>query len=135
LKFLFLIVLFFLLAIQWNIINAQNITTENMITNEIVMNTSTTIISTTTTTTTTKDHNNMNINHPPLSTLLCEKRVKPYFLPHTYEISQFYVCVKGQLFLLNCPSGYRFDSKADQCIRKTIKDEIKESKLFFFVFK
>jgi hypothetical protein len=60
--------------------------------------------------------------------LLCEKRDKPYFLPHQTEISKFYVCVKGHLFLLNCPSGYRFDSEADQCIRKTIKDVIEESK-------
>jgi hypothetical protein len=72
----------------------------------------------------------MNINHQPLSTLLCEKRDKPYFLPHKSEASKFYVCVKGQLFLLNCPSGYRFDSDADQCVRKTIKDEKEESKLF-----
>jgi hypothetical protein len=72
----------------------------------------------------------MNINQQPLSSLLCEKRDKPYFLPHNSEISQFYVCVKGQLFLLNCPSNYRFDSIADQCVRKTIEDQIQESKLF-----
>jgi hypothetical protein len=69
------------------------------------------------------------------SSLLCEKRDKPYFLPHKYETSQFYVCVKGQLFLLNCPSGYRFDSEADQCVRRVIKDEIRESKLIHFKFK
>ena len=57
----------------------------------------------------------------------CEKRDKPYFLPHKIEASQFYVCVKGQLFLLNCPSGYRFDSEADQCVRKTLQNDIQES--------
>lgn len=66
---------------------------------------------------------------PPTPSSLCEKRDKPYFLPHKYEISKFYVCVKGQLFLLNCPSGYRFNKEADQCLRKTAEDEIEESKL------
>jgi hypothetical protein len=74
------------------------------------------------------DDENMKTNQQPLGSLLCEKRVKPYFLPHKSQPSQFYVCVKGQLFLLNCPSGYRFDSQADQCLRQIIKDEIKQSK-------
>jgi hypothetical protein len=97
------IVLFTLLAIQLNMISAQNITT---------VRTTIKILST-------------NSNRQSLTTLLCDKRDKPYFLPHKSEISQFYVCVKGRLFLLNCPSGYRFDNELDQCVRKTI-----ESKLF-----
>jgi hypothetical protein len=125
--FQFTIVLFILLAIQWNIIHAQNLTTENMITSQttMMMNESDTTISTTI-----KGDDNMNTNQQPLSTLLCEKRDKPYFLPHKSERNKFYVCVKGQLFLLNCPSGYQFDSEANQCVRKTFKHEIKESKLF-----
>lgn len=94
-----------MLIIQLIIINAQNVTNNNII----------------------NVSNHTNINQQPLSSLLCEKRDKPYFLPHKSDISQFYVCVKGQLFLLNCPSGYRFDSQADQCIRKAPHDEIKES--------
>ncbi len=90
-----------------------------MITNEIFMNSKSD-------TTTIKNNNDMN-KHQQTS---CEKHDKPYFLPHKSEISQFYVCVKGQLFLLNCPSNYRFDSIADQCIRKTIEDQIQESRLF-----
>lgn len=62
-----------------------------------------------------------------MTSLSCERRDKPYFLPHKIEPSQFYVCVKGQLFLLNCPSGYRFDSEADQCVRKTVQNDIQES--------
>lgn len=66
-------------------------------------------------------------NEKAISSSSCEKRDKPYFLPHKVEPSQFYVCVKGQLFLLNCPSGYRFDSEVDQCVRKTIQNDIEES--------
>jgi hypothetical protein len=101
------------------IINAQNLTTENMVTKQISLNESNT---------TTKE----NIIQKRMPSLLCEKRDKPYFLPHKTEISQFYVCVKGQLFLLNCPSGYRFDSEADQCVRRMMKDEIQESKFIPF---
>ncbi|CAF1015050.1 unnamed protein product [Adineta steineri] len=85
----------------------MNMTTETMKKNEIV---STTTIK----------------NQQPLTTLLCEKRDKPYFLPHKSDTSKFYVCVKGQLFLLNCPTNYRFDSEIDQCIRKIIENEIEE---------
>ena len=92
---------------------------ENMISNQTVMNTSDTTVTNVIST---------DMNRETLSTLLCEKRDKPYFLPHTNDISKFYVCVKGQLFLLNCPSGYRFDSEADQCVRMIYKDEIEESK-------
>jgi hypothetical protein len=102
-------------------ITDENITTEYMVTDGNVMNEPDTTIN---------DNENLNLNQPPLSSLLCEKRDKPYFLPHKFEKSQFYVCVKGQLFLLNCPSGYRFDNNVDQCVRKTIEDEIKESMLF-----
>jgi len=106
------IVLFTLLVIQWNMISAQNLTTVR-------------------TTIKTNDHFlSTNGNRQSLTTLLCDKRDKPYFLPHKSEISQFYVCVKGQLFLLNCPSGYRFDSELDQCVRKPIEYDIEKSKLF-----
>ena len=64
----------------------------------------------------------------PLSTLMCEKRDRPYFLPHKSEPSKFFVCVKGQLFLLNCPSEFHFDSQADQCTRQTTKENVVESK-------
>jgi hypothetical protein len=94
-----------------------------MISNQTVMSTSDTTVSNVIST---------DINQETLSTSLCEKRDKPYFLPHTDDISKFYVCVKGQLFLLNCPSGFRFDSEADQCVRKIHKDEIEQSKSYIF---
>ena len=72
----------------------------------------------------------MNIDHEPLTSLMCEKRDKPYFIPHTTDASRFYVCVKGQLFLLNCPSNYRFDSGADQCLRQSIKDHVNDESTF-----
>lgn len=59
----------------------------------------------------------MNIHQEPMTSLICEKRDKPYFIAHPSDTSRFYVCVKGQIFLLNCPSNYRFDSKTDQCMR------------------
>jgi hypothetical protein len=110
------IVLFTLIAIQWNMISAQN---ESDTTVSSTMKTNDHFLST-------------NSNRQPLTTLLCDKRDKPYFLPHKSSISQFYVCVKGQLFLLNCPSGYQFDSELDQCVRKTIEYDIEKSKLFIY---
>ena len=66
-----------------------------------------------------------------MTTLICEKRDKPYFIAHPSDTSRFYVCVKGQIFLLNCPSNYRFDSQADQCIRhSTTGKNSTESKCF-----
>ena len=101
-------------VLQWNLIIGQNSTRESLLSNGT-------------------DNEDrfvpMNIHHEPLTSLICEKRVKPYFIPHPSEFSRFYVCVKGQLFLLNCPSNYRFDSEADQCIRQMIENTtIPESK-------
>ncbi|CAF3423823.1 unnamed protein product [Rotaria sp. Silwood1] len=121
-------VLLIILTIQWNFIKAKTImidtTTKTMTTNQTIMNKSATTVSTMI-----KTNDNFistNMTQPSLSASLCEKRDKPYFLSHKSEISKFYVCVKGQLFLLSCPSGYRFDGEVDQCIRKTIQDEIEE---------
>ncbi|UJR33061.1 hypothetical protein I4U23_020520 [Adineta vaga] len=116
---IFQVFFIFLLALQWNQIHARNltvqITTESMIRNESV--------------TTMKTHEKLvetKVDKKPLTILLCEQRDKPYFLPHKSNNSQFYVCVKGQLFLLNCPMDHRFDKELDQCVRKTIENEIEQ---------
>ncbi|CAF0916351.1 unnamed protein product [Adineta ricciae] len=101
--------LLLLLTLQCNQIHTKNISNE--------------------TTTTTKIPEKLvtsNVNQERLTILLCEQRDKPYFLPHKSNISQFYVCVKGQLFLLNCPSGYRFDEEHNQCVHKTIENATKQ---------
>ena len=124
-----MIVLFHFLLIQWkNIINAQNIvigmTENNMRTNQTAMKQSDGTVSTMI-----KNQDNIastTVNQQSLSRLFCEKRDKPYFIPYKIDVNKFYVCVKGQLFLLNCPSDYWFDSKIDQCRRKTV-DNRKES--------
>ena len=67
-----------ILLIVLHIINAQNFTTENLVTS------STTLNETETTTT-------ENIVQKQASNSLCEKRDKPYFLPHKTEMHQFYV--------------------------------------------
>lgn len=102
---------------QWHAgIHGQNFTTENQTQSSNETNTTIMI------------NPSRDVNEKAITNSSCEKRAKPYFLPHKVEASQFYVCVKGQLFLLNCPSGYRFDNEIDQCTRKTIPNDIEESK-------
>lgn len=60
----------------------------------------------------------MNIIEKPMEILTCEQRDKPYFLPHQINANQFYICVKGQMFLLNCSIDYQFDHETKQCVKK-----------------
>lgn len=59
----------------------------------------------------------MNLNDESSTPSNCEQRDKPYFLPHTLDSSRFYVCVKGLMFLLNCPTNYQFNGENNQCVR------------------
>ncbi|CAF3009419.1 unnamed protein product [Rotaria socialis] len=132
-------VVLILIAIQFNFINAENVTVtttttttteQNLITNQTMMNESDATESPIIKDGADDDDDSSStdiINQEPSASILCEKRDRPYFLPHKYQISQFYVCVKGQLFLLNCPSGFRFNGEANQCLRKTADDEIEET--------
>ena len=116
-----------LLAVQCSRADATNVTIE--VTTETAR-IDRTVNSSSETTTAKYDDSTVPVTRTqqPLSTLMCEKRDRPYFLPHKSEPSKFFVCVKGQLFLLNCPSEFRFDSQADQCTRQTTKENIAESK-------
>ena len=65
-----------------------------------------------------KDQVTMNIIEKPMEVLTCEQQDKPYFLPHPINSNQFYVCVKEQMFLLNCSIDYQFDNETKQCVKK-----------------
>lgn len=105
-----------LLAFPWPNISGANVTAETTV-QTTTMNEET--VATTASAAT----------EPSSTASLCAHREKPYFLAHQSDSSQFYVCVKGHLFLLNCPTDYRFDEELDQCVRRTVDGEIIERKL------
>lgn len=90
----------FLLIIQLNLFNAQNITLNDDFSSEEIVD----------------------ATEKPSESVSCEKQDRPYFLAHPKNSHQFFVCVKGQSFLLNCSSDHQFDDETKQCVRKMITE-------------
>lgn len=93
-----------LLLIQISLFNAQNVTITDKSDGDIESEE--------------KEQMTMNIIEKPMEILACDQRDKPYFLPHRNNSNQFYVCVKGQMFLLNCSFDYQFDNETKQCVKR-----------------